>query len=214
MIWRQVRNGCYPCTKASSTTSARAQQPPSHAAQSLPRSRPYTSPQTSTKPGQTVSPCGFLAGEWPALTHQKAWETSLLKTAEQLTLWVTSSSGEKSTLLAGNSQRKKEKKESCRIKSSTQMVFSAPAITSPHLEFVAVTKMSPIKPWVQCMWEEQDRFFEEGMGENSITLQQPLTSRQCRQGLLWGHCFSRQSDKKKVLSSTQNSSYTNQGKHA
>lgn len=54
-VWSEVRNGYYPCTKASSTASTRAQQPPSHAVQSLLRSLPYTSPQTSTKPGQAVS---------------------------------------------------------------------------------------------------------------------------------------------------------------
>lgn len=88
----------------------------------------------------------------------------------------------KSYPLAGSSQRKKEKKENCWIKSSAQMFFPVPSF--------AVAKMS--KLWVQCTWEDQDKSLKGGVGEHPTALQ-------CRQGLLRGLCLSRQSERTKVL---------------
>lgn len=170
VICRKVRNHHYLCTKASSLSPVRTPQAPSPGAQGLLHSRPYTGQWSSSEPGQALSSCGFVAGGRPTCTPRGLGCKSAQKAVLRWPGW--------SHLLAGNPQRKKEEKENCWIKSSSQIDFPTPIITFPHPEFVAVTKIT--KPWLQCMWEELSH---------------------CRQGLLWGLCLSGQSDRKKVLRS-------------
>lgn len=185
VICRKVRDHYDPPT-ATSASLVRAQQPPSHVAQGFLHSFPYPSPGSSTKPGRALSPYGLVAGGCTVLACWKGLGVGVLTEQHSGRPGNSSVSHQftwnKSYPLAGSSQRKKEKKENCWIKSSVQMFFPVPSF--------AVAKMS--KLWVQCTWEDQDKSLKGGMGEHPTALQ-------CRQGLLRGLCLSRQSERTKVL---------------
>lgn len=174
--------------KAASTSLVRTQQPLSHVAQISLHSFTYTRPVISPKPGQALSPYGFVVGGSTILACQKGPGVGMPR--EQHSgrpgnsfvshhfIW------KENYLPAGSSQRKKQRKENCWIKSSAQMFF-------------------PIPPFASCYYSQNvpvqavgavHMALKEGMGEHPMALQ-------CKQGQLQGLCLSRQSDRTKVLRS-------------
>lgn len=134
--------------KAASTSLVRAQQPPSHVAQGFLHSFFSTSPGSSIKPGQTLSPYGFVAGGRPVLACQRiqVWvcPESSTEEGQETHLSVTTSSGRSPTCLqAVHKERSKGKKTA--TLSLPLRCFSQ----SLPLLLVAVAKMSPSKLWVQ-----------------------------------------------------------------
>lgn len=120
--------------RAASPSLVRAQQPPSPMARRFLHSFSYTSPGSSIKPGQTLSPYGFVAGGCTVLARQKGLSVDLPREQHSGRPWNSSVSHhfiwKKSHLPAGSSQRKKQRKENCWIKSSTQMFFPVPSFAS------------------------------------------------------------------------------------
>lgn len=101
--------------KAASTSLVRTQQPSSHVAQRFLHTFPYTSPGSRTKPGQALSPYGFVVGSCTVLACQKGLGVGLPRKQHsgnhsETHLSATTSSGRSPTCPQAVHREAKERK--------------------------------------------------------------------------------------------------------